>query len=255
MATAPDLIEPVARTRLTLRERATASAVAIAIELVILLALLTLGARVLKPKPQSDLQTFSISPLPAAAPAKTSQQHKARARQTHAGAARPQQVHTPVPVPPPPFELPGVMKLSLADADISKIHGPPKTPAGASNDGDSDQDSATAYGPGEGPGGQRLYEAEWYRRPSDAELSFYIPKTGAPAGSVALIACRTIANYHVDNCQSLGESPAGSGLARAMRNAAWQFLVRPPRIGGKTMVGAWVRIRIDFTAKGGDPDK
>jgi protein TonB len=255
MATAPDLIEPPARARLSVRERATASAIAIAIELLIVLALLTLGAHVLMPKQQPDLQTFTVAPIPTPKPAQTAQQHKARARHTDAGAVSPTHVHTPVPIPPPPFQLPGVIPLRLADADISKIQGPPKPQASTSDDGDSSQDSAAAYGPGEGPGGQRLYEAEWYRRPSDAELSFYIPKTGAPPGSVALIACRTIANYHVDNCQSLGESPAGSGLARAMRNAAWQFLVRPPRVGGKSMVGAWVRIRIDFTDKPGAENK
>ena len=62
-----------------------------------------------------------------------------------------------------------------------------------------------------------------------------------------MIACRTIPDYRVENCQVLGESPVGSGLGRAMREAAWQFRVRAPRVNGKEMIGDWVRIRIDFS--------
>lgn len=155
-------------------------------------------------------------------------------------------VPTP-PVPPPQIVIPdqkappvNFIHLSsedMASADIGKMHG-----QGA---GESNGEAKADYGPGEGPGGQHLYKAEWYREPSRAELAGYLSERNAGA-EWAMIACKTIEHYHVENCQALGESPAGSGLARAMREASWQFLVIPPRINGKPQVGAWVRIRFDF---------
>ena len=109
--------------------------------------------------------------------------------------------------------------------------------------------SRKTIGPGEGPGGSHLYNAEWYRRPSHAEIAGYMPPGGVPAGAWAEIACRTIPGNQVENCRSLGESPVGSGLARGLRLAAWQFRVLPPRVDGRPLIGAWVRIHLDFTDK------
>ncbi|MBS0255634.1 MAG: hypothetical protein JSS36_10630 [Proteobacteria bacterium] len=180
-------------------------------------------------------------------------EHHAKA--ASAAAARRQPV-PPQPQPlvetPPlehhaPLQLIHLSRAEMAAADIGHMARPEAA-------GGSPGDSKTAYGPGEGPGGAHLYNAEWYREPSHAEIAGYLPGRGAPPGSWAMIACQTVDHYHVENCQQLGESPPGSGLSRALREAAWQFLVRPPRINGKPQIGAWVRIRFDFTRKGAGGD-
>jgi len=111
-------------------------------------------------------------------------------------------------------------------------------------------DPAKITSPGAGPGGERLYKADWQREPTNAQLAFYLPKSGAPQGSWALIACRTVEKFRVEDCRELGESPPGSHLARAIVEAAWQFRVVPPRVGGKALVGSWVSIRITFSREG-----
>lgn len=230
--------------------RYSAALIALAIELLIALALLSLGAYQLnKPKVEPKLQVFDVRPQASA--------KKSAAREHSRHVERDVSVAQPTAPPPPvrptraqPVKLgPEVIQLDhdqFAKTDIGKIPAHPE-------DGD-DADSAgsgngkAAYGPGQGPGGQPIFDVAWYRRPTDAELGIYLPH-GAPPGGYALIACRMIENYHVENCQAIGESPPGSGLGRAMRQAAWQFLVRPPRVGNKVKLGGWVRIRIDFGDK------
>jgi hypothetical protein len=235
------------------RRRGVSMGLAVAAHLLLLLLLWRLSPPLMPPPERSGaLSTFNVAPEARTA-SRTPSRTQAVARRRQAAAAPPA-APTPPRTPPPPVktDTPFPTMLGGSDlfrsADIAKI--PSRPGEGQAAAGEESGDSVAAYGPGEGPGGQRLYNAQWYREPTNAELAFYLPKT-VMKGSWAIIACRTIERYQVDSCRSLDESPPGSGLARGLREAAWQFRVLPPRVGGKSLVGAWVRIRVDFTEKGG----
>ncbi|MEO7814055.1 MAG: hypothetical protein ABIR87_01270 [Sphingomicrobium sp.] len=150
--------------------------------------------------------------------------------------------HVPF-IPPSPLNKSPYLKLSseeFAAADISKL--------GSAGGHGAAAQGASSASVGVGPGGATLYKAEWFRHPSDAELNGYITKNVEP-GSWAEVACKTIADNRVENCQALDESPPGSGLARAIRLAGWQFRIRPPRVDGKPLVGTWVLVHIDFKGR------
>jgi protein TonB len=117
-----------------------------------------------------------------------------------------------------------------------RVYGPPDT--GGSSSSRDTQRVGTA------PNGEPLYAAAWYREPSNGELRGYLSTASGPGWG--LIACRTAPDYRVEDCVGLDEYPTGSQINRAILAAAWQFRVRPPRLGGQSMVGAWVRIRIDY---------
>jgi hypothetical protein len=232
------------RQRASLKSRAVAWALALAAVALVILALIELG--ILPPPGAHDLnplKTFDVVPVAPSPVQRVQRVVKPAGSPPPKAAPKKQPTPATAPVPSPPAFI-QMDSASFAATDIGKM----TPPAGSDDGAGSGKDSVAAYGPGEGPGGAPLYYAEWYREPSHAELSTYMPANGPPTG-FALIACKTIAAYHVDNCRILGETP-GSGFGTAMRRAAWQFLVRPPRKGGKSLIGSWVRIRIDFTPGG-----
>lgn len=229
--------------------RAGAFLLALAMSGFVLTVLMWMGA--LRPPVQfegADFTAVNLSETRAVAKARTAA--KAAVAAPAALLPPPRAVRTPV-VPPPALKLPSLTLIPLtraemASADIGKMARPVAGSPGAG--------SGKTFGPGEGPGGVQLLRAQWYREPLPAELSSYMPRRTFPPGAWATIACRTIAHYHVEDCRELSESPAGSGLSRALRQAAWQFLVRPPRLDGKAQVGAWVSIRFDFIRERADED-
>lgn len=232
--------------RALLRRRIGGFLFALAIEALLVLALLTLGPpRFGENTGDNRPKSFTISQVADKAATQERPAKKRAAKVTPKTTPPP-----PAPIPPTTTlgPIPGLLVLTKQDyaaADIGKIKSQPVQTADAAPDGDDANDTEVA---GTGPNGEPLYYAEWYREPTEAEMAFYIPK-GLRGGS-ALIACKTAPKYRVEDCQLLGESPGGTGLARGVREAAWQFRVRPPRKGGRLLIGAWVRIKFDLVARG-----
>ena len=235
------------RNRLTLRDRSAAIGLTVVLHLVLLALLLWLTPDII-PFREAEIGLSAFN-LPAGKSAEQAEKAKG-SKEKEKQAQRQEQRPRPAPpkprekpdVPPPKVEIPGMIQLSsdeFAASDIGKIKNRP-----TGNDA-AGADAKPVYGPGEGPGGAQLFNAQWYREPTHTELAGYLP-ADMPRNGYGLIACQTIENFHVDNCQVLGESPLGSGLGRAVRRAAWQFRIIPPRINGQPQLGVWVRIKIDY---------
>ena len=250
--TATHYISLSARDRPSTGRRALSFALAVAIELLLLLALLTIDWREKKvPEFAGDrLTTFDVN-------AETEQDRSRSVQKQQEPVANPKPPRPAPPIPKPVVELPErplqmieVTPEEYKSADIANL---------GTAGGGQQQGQELAQGPrpgdsarvGTAPNGEPLYAAEWYREPTNTELGAYMPKRMPEGGGWGMIACKTAPRFKVEDCVELGQGPAGSHLAGAVRQAAWQFMVRPPRVGGKPMIGEWVRIRIDYLVSRG----
>jgi protein TonB len=250
--------DTVAQLRTDPRQRLIGFVLALLAEAGLVLVMLSLGWGDHEPaRPKAQLVSVAIEAEQAKAPdAKVKDPAKpAAARET------PQKTPTgtpaatnPVPAPPAPVTptqpIIPVNKDQMAQFDLSKMRRPAARPAapGKGMMGPPDHgvpgDSKRV---GTAPNGQPMYAATWYREPYDDELRGYLSTAQGPGW--ALITCRTASDFRVEDCVGLDEYPDGSQIQRAVLGAAWQFRVRPPRVGGVSQVGAWVRIRIDYTQR------
>jgi protein TonB len=241
-----------------IRRRGLGFAIALLLEAIIIFAILSLSLRaggpVMGPR---GLSTFSVEA--EAESASSAEQSETKTAVTQ---EQPRSVTPPIPppllppvnpikVPPPSQDFIKVSKSEFDAMDLSKM--PASGGSGSADGKASGQGSKGMMGPGLGPGGAQLYPVAWLREPYDSELAPYMAAIKRiPPGASADIACRMAEHNRVENCQIIGESPRGIGLAKALRLAAWQFLVKPPRIDNKPQLGVWVRIRFDFGVKEAD---
>lgn len=235
---------------------------ALLIEVLLLLALLSLGPPEQPGKKQERLTSVNIN---ANEVPEASEQRTPEAKQPSEEQPAPQQPATEEPLPPQPAEtlerkpaesVPTPLPTTPVPAPLeqpspatipksairpappaNRPYGPPDT-GGSPAFRDSQQ-------VGTAPNGEPLYAAAWYREPKPEQLRAYLSTARGPGWG--LIACRTAPDYRVEDCVALDEYPEGSQINRAVLAAAWEFRVRPPRLGGRTLVGSWVRIRIDYS--------
>lgn len=233
-------------------------------ELVVIALLLTLGWNVVDGEPDSPVPVTFEARNVAQEPAPAVEEAEPEAAESAAEPVpRPPEPERPedLPLEPPELPLPSALEppppLRVAPRPEQppapaepeprpsppkavirpgKVYGPADTgPPGAANDSER---------VGTAPNGEPMYAARWYREPTRQELAGYLSTASAP--SSALIVCRTVPDFRVEDCELLGESPAGSQIGRAVLAATWQFRVRPAIVGGRSQVGSWVRIRIDY---------
>lgn len=248
----PRLAALSARLRARFGQRATALILTFLVEGLVVLALLTLGPSAVERRKEVDISVFQMDAIPADEPSQEPQQEEAAPEKAPEFASAPEETQ-PVPEAPQP-ETPApaqpaiipVPSEQMARFDLGRMPSARPAPPRPQAMGPADTSGArdTPLVDGRGPNGEPLYAASWYREPYDEELRGYLSTARGPGWG--MIACRTVADYRVDSCVPVAEYPEGSNINRAVLAAAWQFRVRPPRVGGKLMVGEWVRIRIDY---------
>lgn len=234
-----------------LQRRVSGLALAVAVNVALVLVLLTIGN--FAPEAKKISQALVVDLMPESHSVATPTQSKSEQKTVARSATKPIPTIKPPPIvlpakptiavprPTPPAEPSNSspwIEMSKDDMAASDIGNLPKSASGSAGD---------SQVVGQGPHGEVLYAAEWARHPSDTELSGYLPRNGGDG--FGLIACKTLPGNRVDDCIELDQTP-GSHLASAVRQAAWQFRVRPPRRNGVPLVGSWVSIRIDYYGRG-----
>jgi periplasmic protein TonB len=237
---------------------------ALLVEAVLLLALLSFGAEKRPGKKEGAITVVNLEAnvISEQEPEPRSPEPERKPEEQPAPQRQPRQEPLP-PRPAEPLPLLPAEPIASPPASVeiptpalpSSTAAPPSVarPAPQSRPlyGPPDKGGSTAFRDSErvgtAPNGEPLYAAAWHREPKAEDLRGYLSTARGPGWG--LIACRTVRDYRVEDCVGLAEYPEGSQINRAVLAAAWEFRVRPPRLGGRPLVGSWVRIRIDYSVE------
>lgn len=224
-----------------------------AIEIALLLALLSLGARSGQDRAMGEvITTFDAvrDEAPEPEPEQAEREAAAPAEATPTALTPPSALPSPPPIALP--RTPTAPPVAAPAPEAEPSPSPSKIRAVIRSDMANNRGPADTGSPGEsqriagsGPNGEPLYAARWYREPTDDEYRGYFSRVSQSGW--ALINCRTEPEFRVDHCVLVDESDRSVGSA--VLAMAWQFRVRPPRVGGRSRVGEWVRIRIEYTIR------
>ncbi|MEQ8410001.1 MAG: hypothetical protein RIB52_00460 [Erythrobacter sp.] len=246
-----------------LRRRIAGIAATLIAELAVIALLLTLGWNVVDGQPDSPAPvTFEARNVAQEPPAEVDEPEPQADESEAEPVPRPPEPESAEQPPIEPPELP--LPPALEPPRLPTVPRPEPPPAPARAEPEPSRPKAVIrpgrnYGPvdtgppgaandservGTAPNGEPMYAARWYREPTRQELAGYLSTASGPGS--ALIVCRTVPDFRVEDCELLGEAPRGSQIGRAVLAAAWQFRVRPAIVGGESQVGSWVRIRIDY---------
>lgn len=249
------------------RSKLASLAFALAIEALIVLLLLTLGANLVGEEDAKEkvttfkAQEFAAPSEPEAEPEQAAEASAADAPQTVQPVPQspirpsplvlnPQPAPQPSPEPAPPQPQPSPAPNARPSPKIGARIRPNSGGYGPVDTGNPRTAGDTPR-VGSARNGEPLYAARWYREPTQTELAGYLSTANGPG--YALIECKTVSGYYVEDCALVSEAPQGSQIGRAVLAAAWQFRVRPPRLGGTEKFGEWVLIRVTYTEQRAKP--
>lgn len=188
-----------------MRARAPALGFVLAVHVLLVLMLIMAAPRpddLFAPSAPLVVDLIAATPKADSSAAKAEKQQKKSSRAAPREVAREREKLPPeTPAAPPEPELPPIELLQLTRAELASVGttmGSRRAPSAAGpGSAGSELADGGGSGRGEGPGGAQLHDVDWYRKPTRAELTPYMPASAKQSGW-GMVACKMVEGYRVE---------------------------------------------------------